>query len=688
MFNNMKIGKRLMVGFASLAAVLVVTIILSISNLSSLDSEVELLANDRYQKTVWANGIIDQINVVARINRNLYILDDPNEKAEEMRRSAEASAIVNGYADSLTRTITSDEGKLLLKEFQTIRKEKFFPAREKFFQFLNSGDKEGARNILFSELRIAQGEYFTSIENLIKYQDRLVEESAVNAKSLYSSSFWMMIIIGFAALALVAFLSLTITRSIVNPIRQVADRVKQLETVCITNLGNGLMALSRGDLSAKVEKATRHLELKRKDEVGEVADTVDNMITKAQSGIDAYELVREKFTMLMGETTKLIDDGKEGRLNQRGDDQKFEGAYKDLVKGFNDVLDSVILPIQESAKVLDVYSQGDFTPRINSKYKGDHQLIVNSLNRLGESITTILRDVTDAVEATASASSQISSSTEELAAGSQEQSAQAAEVASAVEQMASSILQTTKNANNTAENAKNARALATQGGKAMEDTIDGMSRIAEVVSRAASTIQELGKGSNEIGEIIQVIDDIADQTNLLALNAAIEAARAGEQGRGFAVVADEVRKLAERTTKATKEIANMIKKIQKDTVEAVDSISQGTVEVEAGKKLALNAGDSLKLIITGSNEVVDLSTQVAAASEEQSAASEQISKNIESISSVTHQSASGTQQIARAAEDLNRLTDNLQQLILQFKIDSSNKSNLSVRTNGKLIHSL
>jgi methyl-accepting chemotaxis protein len=687
MFNNMKIGKRLMVGYASLAAVLVVTIILSISNLSSLNSEVELLANDRYQKTVWANGIIDQINVVARINRNLYILDDPNEKAVEMKRSAEASVIVNGLADSLARTISTDEGKALLSEFTIARKEKFFPAREKFFQFLNSGDKEGARNILFNELRIAQGEYFTSIENLIKYQGRLVDESASKAKSLYSSSFLMMIIIGFAALALVAFLSLTITRSIVNPIRKVADRVKQLETACITNLGNGLMALSHGDLSAKVEKATRHLELNRKDEVGEVADTVDSMITKAQSGIDAYELVRGKFQMLMGETNKLIDDGKEGRLNQRGDDKKFEGAYKELVKGFNDVLDSVILPIQESAKMLDVFSKGDFTPRITSKYKGDHQLIVNSLNRLGDSITSILRDVTDAVEATASASSQISSSTEELAAGSQEQSAQAAEVASAVEQMASSILQTTKNANNTAENAKNARAVATQGGKAMNDTIDGMNRIANVVSRAASTIEELGKGSNQIGEIIQVIDDIADQTNLLALNAAIEAARAGEQGRGFAVVADEVRKLAERTTKATKEIADMIKKIQKDTVEAVDSISQGTTEVEAGKKLALNAGESLNLIITGSNEVVDLSTQVAAASEEQSAASEQISKNIESISSVTHQSASGTQQIARAAEDLNRLTDNLQQLILQFKIDTG-KSNLSVRTNGKLIHSL
>ncbi|MBW7842621.1 MAG: methyl-accepting chemotaxis protein, partial [Ignavibacterium sp.] len=207
-----------------------------------------------------------------------------------------------------------------------------------------------------------------------------------------------------------------------------------------------------------------------------------------------------------------------------------------------------------------------------------------------------------------------------------------------------------------------------------------------VVRESAETVQQLGKNSDQIGEIVQVIDDIADQTNLLALNAAIEAARAGEQGRGFAVVADEVRKLAERTTKATKEIATMIKQIQKDTNGAVESMQQGTQEVESGKTLAQKAGASLKDIINGAEQVVDIVSQVAAASEEQSSAAEQISKNIESISSVTQQSASGLQQIAHASEDLNRLTLNLQELIAQFKVDNST-SHFAVRQNGKLVHS-
>ena len=292
----------------------------------------------------------------------------------------------------------------------------------------------------------------------------------------------------------------------------------------------------------------------------------------------------------------------------------------------------------------------------------------------------------------ASASSEISSSTEQMAAGAQEQTSQATEVAGAVEEMTKTIIENSRNASSTAETAKSAKVSAEQGGRVVEETVVGMKRIAEVVRQSAGTVQELGRSSDQIGEIITVIEDIADQTNLLALNAAIEAARAGEQGRGFAVVADEVRKLAERTTKATKEIAGMIKKIQTDTQGAVVAMEEGTKQVSAGIALADKAGASLQEIVTVSQKVTDMVTRIAAASEQQSKASEQISHNVEGISNVTNESAMGVQQIAQAADDLNRLTENLQTLVGRFKVTGTKsksspvpRSNIGVRANGKLV---
>jgi methyl-accepting chemotaxis protein len=281
---------------------------------------------------------------------------------------------------------------------------------------------------------------------------------------------------------------------------------------------------------------------------------------------------------------------------------------------------------------------------------------------------TILK-VSESSAAVASASAEISSSTEQIAAGAHEQTSQAGEVASAVEQMTKTIVENSRNATETATIAKTARDAAEQGGTVVGQTVSAMKRIAEVVGTSASTVRALGESSDQIGEIISVIDDIADQTNLLALNAAIEAARAGDQGRGFAVVADEVRKLAERTTRATKEIADMINKIQADTRGAVASIEEGTKDVADGIALADRAGSSLQTIVTNAQKVTDMISQIAVAGEEQSSTSEEISKNVEAISSVTGETASGAQQIAKAAEDLNRLTENLQDLVSAFHLD-------------------
>jgi methyl-accepting chemotaxis protein len=401
----------------------------------------------------------------------------------------------------------------------------------------------------------------------------------------------------------------------------------------------------------------------------------------------SIQQIKNSLNSLSDDTKSLSIAAELGNLSERSDASKHKGIFKKIIRGFNSTFDYLTEPIKEGSEILSKYSHGNLTERVISDYKGEHQQLKNDINNLGDSFSNLIGKITEAVQATASAANQISSSTEEMAAGAQEQSTQATEVAGAVEQMTKTIYETTKNTGQAADASKNAGKVAKEGGHVVEETIHGMNRIAEVVKKSAETVQELGKSSDQIGEIVQVIDDIADQTNLLALNAAIEAARAGEQGRGFAVVADEVRKLAERTTKATKEIATMIKQIQKDTSGAVESMQQGTEEVEAGKALAEKAGSSLREIIHGAEKVVDIVTQVAAASEEQSSAAEQISKNIESISSVTQESASGIQQIAHASEDLNRLTLNLQDLIAQFKVDGkSGTGKLAVRQNGKLIH--
>jgi methyl-accepting chemotaxis protein len=414
--------------------------------------------------------------------------------------------------------------------------------------------------------------------------------------------------------------------------------------------------ISRGDIPAKIT-----------DSYNGDFNGIKNNLNRAIEAVDA----------LVADARMLAQAAVDGRLTARADATKHQGDFRKVVEGVNETLDAVIKPVQEGSNTLAVMATGDLTVRMQGDYRGDLKAIKESINKVGSSLEDALRKVSEAVSATAGASSQISSSTEEMAAGAHEQTSQAGEVASAVEEMTKTILENSRNASVAAETAKRAKESAVQGGKVVGETVDGMKRIADVVNKSAGTVKELGKSSDQIGEIIDVIDDIADQTNLLALNAAIEAARAGEQGRGFAVVADEVRKLAERTTKATKEIAGMIKKIQSDTAGAVTSMEEGTGEVERGIALADKAGASLKEIVGVSQKVTDMVTQIAAASEEQSSASEQISKNVEGISKVTGETAQGTQQIARAAEDLNRLTENLQRLIGDFKLGDGRGNDMS-----------
>jgi len=291
-----------------------------------------------------------------------------------------------------------------------------------------------------------------------------------------------------------------------------------------------------------------------------------------------------------------------------------------------------------------------------------------ALNAMKNNLRQLIQGIAGTAEHVASASEEISSSASQQSQGAETQRDQTAQVATAMQEMSSTVAQVSDNSSKAADASRRAAETAREGGSIVEESLNKMRRIADSVEGTAKKMEELGRSSDQIGRIAGVIDDIADQTNLLALNAAIEAARAGEQGRGFAVVADEVRKLAERTTTATKEIAQMIQNIQSETKVAVSAMAEGTKQVEEGVESTSRAGESLKHIIRVSEEVGEMITHIATAATEQSSATEEINKNMEQIAKLVKESAEGAQQSAHACQELSGLALDLQNTVSKFKL--------------------
>ncbi len=313
--------------------------------------------------------------------------------------------------------------------------------------------------------------------------------------------------------------------------------------------------------------------------------------------------------------------------------------------------------------------EGDLTKRVPLPPHTDE------ISELGRNVNVFIEKMHGAMSLVNHATNRLAQSTVQLTStadgvvkAAEGQDARVLQSASAVEEMTRTAGEVARNSTEAARIAQETADTAHNGQEVMTKTVTGMQQVSAAVVQAANIITTLGRSSDQIGEIVRVIEDIADQTNLLALNAAIEAARAGEQGRGFAVVADEVRKLAERTTKATKEIGDMIRQIQQDTKSAVASMDQGTNQVGLGVELANKTGETLSNIHSMINSTAEMIQQIAQAAEEQSTATSQIAGDIEAMAQTTRQTTSGIVVSAQSCHELSTLAGDLQKMVGSFRV--------------------
>ena len=493
----------------------------------------------------------------------------------------------------------SAEESVALKTLQTSSSD-FVKARSQTIAFAEQ-DNIAESNRIRGE--VAGPAFLKSIQSIQAMEAGIVKEGAEQRDAVARQSVWSVnVLIGLTLLAGVFGIGIAVglSRSIAASVATIQSTVTSLADKCAMWLADGLRAVANGDLTVGITPVTPLIAGYGTDELGQLAEKTNTLRNNIVACISAYE------------------DSRAG-------------------------LQTIVSQVRASASdVADASQQlGSASSQTSSA--------VQQVTAAVQNVASGAQETSRSAQSSSAAIEQLSQVVENVAQGSHEQARQIQTASDTTSRMAANIQQVATDAQTVAAATVQTRSSAEHGATAVRETVVGMQEIKSVVTEAAQKVEELGRLGDKIGAVVETIDDIAEQTNLLALNAAIEAARAGEHGRGFAVVADEVRKLAERSQRETKAIGELIVQVQAGTRDAVKAMETGSVKVEQGSLKADQAGAALGQILEAVGATVTQVNGIAAAAQEMSAGAQSVVDTMHSLSAVVEQSSAATEEMAAQA---------------------------------------
>lgn len=470
------------------------------------------------------------------------------------------------------------------------------------------------------------------------------ERTNTDTDTLFRTLNWLVIGVTLLTAALVFGVGRTVGHRIQQSTIALVGAVEHLQQKAVSALGAAMTRLAAGDVGADVSAEVRTVDVTGQDELASLAHAVNSIGAKTVETVNAHHQAMETLRGMLTETQRVVDATRRGDLSARAEDERFPGAYGELLRGFNDAQSVARQPVDAALTVLEAVAERDLSLRVEGTYVGDHARLITAVN-------TAIANVADALHEVEVAAEQISGAASEVATGSQNMADGASAQAAAVEEITAAVQEQASVTTRTATSVQEARTLTMQVRDKVRTGTQSMQALDEAMGRMSTS-------ALRTAQIVKTIDEIAFQTNLLALNAAVEAARAGDAGRGFAVVADEVRQLAIRAASAARETSTLIEETV-DTTKASTEITRqvrehlGTVDGDVDRVTAL---------------VQDITTDCEAQRDQ----IKEVGVAVDLVSQQTQRVAANSEEAASASEELNAQATTMRDLVQQFQVRASN----------------